>query len=43
MEGFLYALLRKLRRVSEKPQLAIEVIVVAIVLALIKARTEEKD
>ncbi len=43
MEGFLYGLMRRLRRVSEKPQLAIEVMVVAVILALIKARAEGKD
>jgi hypothetical protein len=31
MEGFLYALLRRLRRVFEKHQLAIEIIFVAVV------------
>lgn len=32
-----------LRRVFEKPQLAMEGMVVAVVLALIKARAEDKD
>ena len=43
MEGFLNGLLRCLRRVFENPQLAMEVMVVALVLALIKARAEDKD
>ena len=43
MEGFLNGLLRGLRRVFEKPQLAMEDMIVAVVLALIKARTEDKD
>jgi hypothetical protein len=43
MEGFLYGLLRRLRRVFEKNQLAIEVMVVAIVLALSMARAGDKD
>jgi hypothetical protein len=43
MEGFLNGLLQGLRRVFEKPQLAMEDMIVAVVLALIKARTEDKD
>jgi hypothetical protein len=43
MEGFLNGVLRCLRRVFENPQLAMEVMVVALVLALIKARAEDKD
>jgi hypothetical protein len=43
MEGFLNGLLRDLRRVFEKPQIAMGVMVVAVVLALIKARAEDKD
>jgi hypothetical protein len=42
MEGFLDRLLRGLRRVFEKPQIAMGVMVVAVVLALIKARAEDK-
>ncbi len=43
MEGFLYKLLRRRRRVFEKNQLAIGVMVVAVVQALSKARAEVKD
>ena len=43
MEGFLNGLLRGLRRVFEKPQLAAGVMIVAVVLALIKVRAEDKD
>jgi hypothetical protein len=43
MEGFLNGLLRVLRTVFEKPQLAMGVMVVAVVLALIKARAEDED
>ena len=42
MEGFLDGLLRGLRRVFEKPQIAMGIMVVAVVLALIKARAEDK-
>jgi hypothetical protein len=42
MEGFLNGLLRSLRRVFEKPQIAMVIMVVAVVLALIKARAEDK-
>ncbi len=42
MEGYLNGLLRVLRRVFEKPQIAMGVMVVAVVLALIKARAEDK-
>ena len=43
MEGFLYGLLRRLRRVFEKHLLAIGVMVVAVVLALSMARAGDKD
>ena len=43
MEGFLNGLLRGLRRVFEKPQIVAGVMIVAVVLALIKARAEDKD
>jgi hypothetical protein len=43
MEAFLNWLLRGLRRVFEKPQLAMGLMVVAVILALIKARAEDKD
>ncbi len=43
MEGFLNGMLRGLRRVFEKPQIAMGVMVVAVVLALIKARAEDKS
>ncbi len=43
MEGFLYGLLRRLRRVFEKHQLAIGIMVVSVVLALSKVRAEDKD
>jgi len=43
METFLNGLLRGLRRVFEKPQLAMVLMVVAVVLALIKARAEDED
>jgi hypothetical protein len=43
MEGFLNGMLWGLRRVFEKPQLAMGVMGVAVVLALIKARAEDKD
>ena len=39
----MYGLLRRPRRVFEKHMLAIEVIVVAVVLALSMARAEDKD
>ena len=42
MEGFLNGMLQGLRRVFEKPQLAVGVMAVAVVLALIKARAEDK-
>ncbi len=42
MEDFLNGLVRGLRRVFEKPQLAMGVIFVVVVLALIKARAEDK-
>ena len=35
-------MLRGLRKVFEKPQIAMGVMVVAVVLALIKARAEDK-
>ena len=43
MEGFLNGLLRGHRRVFEKPQLAMVVMVVAVILALVKAHAEDKD
>jgi hypothetical protein len=43
MEGFLNGLLRGLRRVFEKPPLAAGLMVVAVVLALIKARAEDRN
>jgi hypothetical protein len=42
MEDLLNGLLRGLRRVFEKPSLAAGLMVVAVVLALIKARAEDK-
>jgi hypothetical protein len=41
--GLLEWVVRGLGRVFEKPQLTIGVMVVAVVLALIKARAEDKD
>ena len=43
MEGFSNGMLWGLRRVFEKPQLAMGVMVVAVVLTLIKARAEDED
>ncbi len=43
VEGFLNGMLWGLRRVFEKPQLAVGVMIVAVVLALIKACAEDKD
>jgi len=42
MEGFLNGLLRGLRRVFEKPQIAVGVMGIAVVLALIKACAEDE-
>jgi hypothetical protein len=42
MEAFLNGLLPGLRRVFEKPQIAMGVMVIAVVLALIKAHAEDK-